>query len=310
MMKKKILYFLLTIVAACGSLQYTSAQIYDADGLYVDTVFHDHINRQADDFVIVSLCVADPTTWQQDMLGTNGHAFIRLQCPIFHLDNCFSYESEPAEDNLWRYFKKDLKMGLFCYSTESQIEVYRNWNRTIHEYQLNLPPGVEQRLWEIMDNHVNNGTKLPMDMYKRGCAISLVHFVNEALRDTKIEYHEWPEEVLTKTRYQIIYDRYADYPWIRLAACWWALDKRFDAPCTNEEKLVMPDLLVEAWSRATLNGEPFMIDLGNLVSGKAVLPVSKTYFTPTVALVLFLLIVVGLVGLLVCRKKYRSSCKG
>lgn len=60
-------------------VQNASAQIYDADGLYVDTVFHDHINRQADDFVIVSLCVADPTTWQQDMLGTNGHAWLRLQ---------------------------------------------------------------------------------------------------------------------------------------------------------------------------------------------------------------------------------------
>lgn len=304
----RLTYILLSVVLLCTTLS-ASSQIYDADGLYVDTIFHDHVNRQAEDFVIVSLCVADPTTWQQDMLGTNGHAWLRLQCPVFDLDNSFSYECESAEDNLWKYFKKDLKMGLFCYSTESQMAVYRKWNRTIHEYRLNLPPDAEQRLWEIMDNHVNNGVKLPMDMYKRGCAISLVHFVNEALEDTKIEYHEWPEEVLEKSRYQIIYDRYADYPWIRLAACWWALDKRFDAPCSNEEKLIMPDILVEAWSRATLNGEPFMIDQGELVSGKDVMPVSKTYFTPIVALVLFLLMIIGMVGLVIWRKRSKRLCQ-
>lgn len=264
--------------------------------------------RQTEDFVTASICVADPTHWRDDILGTNGHAFIRLQCPVFELDNSFSYECESAEDNLWRYFMKDLRMGLFCYSTESQIEVYRHWNRTIHEYQLNLPPDAELRLWEIMDNHVNNGTKLPMDMYKRGCAISLVHFVNEALGDTKIDYHEWPEEVLTKTRYQIIYDRYADYPWIRLAACWWALDKRFDTPCSNEEKLIMPDILVEAWSKATLSDKPLMIDRGDLVTGETVV-VSKTYITPTVVLVLLVLIITGAIGVFVWRKRGKRLCQ-
>ena len=91
-------YILLTIVALCGFAQGGFAQIYDEQGQYVDTIFHDHINRQAEDFVIVSLCVADPTDWKDDMLGVLGHAFIRLQCPVFDLDNCFSYECEPLED--------------------------------------------------------------------------------------------------------------------------------------------------------------------------------------------------------------------
>lgn len=45
----------LSVVLLLGTMQPLSAQIYDADGQYVDTLFHDHINRQADDFIRVSL---------------------------------------------------------------------------------------------------------------------------------------------------------------------------------------------------------------------------------------------------------------
>lgn len=280
------------------------AQIYDADGLYVDTIFHDHVNRQTDDFVIVSLCVADPTDWRDDFMGVLGHAFIRLQCPVFGLDNSFSYECESAKDNLWRFLTGNLKMGLFRYETESQVEVFTQWNRSIHEYQLNLPPEAEQRLWEIMDNHVNNGVKLPMDMYRRGCAISLVHFVNEALGDAPIEYHEWTE-VFAQSRYDIIKGALVDYPWIWLTARCLVIDKRFDKPCSNEDKLVIPAQLAEVWQLATLNGAPFAVYLGDLTSGsnKAV---EKTYFTPAVALVLFLVLLCGIVCWRVLRKRKKG----
>lgn len=264
---RKNIYILLTIVALCGFVQRGSAQIYDETGQYVDTIFHDHVNRQAEDFVIVSLCVADPTDWKDDLMGVLGHAFIRLQCPVFELDNCFSYECEPIEGNWWRFLTGDLKMGMFRYTTESQIEVFNKWNRTIHEYQLNLPPEAEQRLWEIMDNHVNNGIKLPMDMYKRGCAISLVHFVTQALGETKIEYGEWPEE-FKKNQKEIILDALEEHPFLRLTTHLFILDDRFAKDCANEDKLVIPAQLAEVWQRATLNGKPLAEYVGNLTEQK------------------------------------------
>lgn len=48
--------------------------------------FNDTIDRLAPDFVLVSLCVADPTDMTRDYLGVTGHAFLRLQCPTFNLD--------------------------------------------------------------------------------------------------------------------------------------------------------------------------------------------------------------------------------
>lgn len=303
-MKEYLTYILLILAVICGSVQYASAQIYDEEGQYVDTIFHDHINRQAEDFVIVSLLVADPTDWRDDFMGVLGHAFIRLQCPVFGLDNCFSYECEPAKDNLGRFLKGELKMGMFRYTTDSQLDAYRAWNRTIHEYQLNLPPEAEQRLWEIMDNHVNNGTKLPMDMYKRGCAISLVHFVTEALGDSKIEYHEWPEE-FKKSRYELIHDALDNYPWLQIFL-FKTIDKRFDKPCSNEEKLVIPVQLAEVWQSATLNGEPFATYLGDLTTGTDRV-VEKTYFTPMVALVVLLLLIGCGIGAVVWRKSKKQK---
>lgn len=262
---KHLLYILFLLLLTLAPVGRVSAQIYDAEGQYVDTIFHDHINRQAEDFVIVSLCVAEPTRWQDDFMGVLGHAFIRLQCPVFGLDQCFSYECESAKENWWRFLTGNLKMGMFRFPTESQIEVFARWNRTIHEYRLNLPPEAEQRLWEIMDNHVNNGVKLPMDMYKRGCAISLVHFVNQALGEAKIQYAEpWPEE-FEKSRYEIIYDRMGDHTFIR-KFLFLTVDKRFDKPCANEEKLVIPAMLADVWQRATLDGRPFAEYVGDLTN--------------------------------------------
>ena len=57
---------------------------------YVDPVFGDTIDRSAEDFVKVSLVIADPGALFSSVLG---HACLRMQCPVFGLDACYSYES-------------------------------------------------------------------------------------------------------------------------------------------------------------------------------------------------------------------------
>ena len=150
--------------------------------------FNDTIDRLDPNFVLVSLCVADPTDWQDDVLGVAGHAFLRLQCPIFGLDHCFSYEGERVNDNLFKYLSGQTKMGMFRAHTNEYLEDFRKWNRSVHEYRLNMPPEAEQRLWEIMDNHTTNKISLRHDLKKYGCAITVVRFVKQALAETPIIY--------------------------------------------------------------------------------------------------------------------------
>ena len=97
MLLRKIYSFLsLLLIATTVSAQQPEISVAERNAAQG---FNDTIDRLAPDFVLVSLCVADPVNWKDDALGTSGHAFLRMQCPTFGLDYCFSYEGENVNDN-------------------------------------------------------------------------------------------------------------------------------------------------------------------------------------------------------------------
>lgn len=252
--------------------------------------FNDTIDRLAPDFVLVSLCIADPTDYKEDALGTSGHAFLRLQCPIFGLDNCFSYEGENVNDNLYRYLNGQTKMGMFAVRTDEYLEDYRHWNRAVHEYRLALPPEAEQLLWEIMDNHITRGITLRQDLNKYGCAITVVRYVKKALETTPIVYaHD--EEMERMTRREIGYRSLANHPWLRLFSMVMT-DNKADKDLPIDEKLIIPADLAAVWQQATINGTPIATYIGDIVEG-APLKESKPWFTPILAAILIVLITLG-----------------
>lgn len=225
--------------------------------------FNDTIDRLAEDFVFVSLMVADPTDWRDDVLGVQGHAFLRLQCPVFDLDYCFSYESEHVNTQLAKYAKGKLKMGMFAYPTDAYLEDYRRWNRAVHEYRLNLPPEVETRLWEIMDNKLSRRLSLKLDLSRRGCAISVVHFIKAALQDIPIVYPQGTRyEVLS--RREILYQDQEKNPWLRLVSCA-MVPNAYDKDCSIDEKLIAPADLAEIWLQSTINGDTLAVYIGDAV---------------------------------------------
>lgn len=253
--------------------------------------FNDTIDRLDPDFVKVSLCIADPTDYKDDALGTSGHAFLRLQCPTFGLDYCFSYEGERVNDNLYRYLSGQTKMGMFAVPTDDYLEDFRQWNRSVHEYFLALPPESEQRLWEIMDNHITHGITLRQDLNKYGCAITVVRYVKKALAEIPIVYAQ-DEEMEHMTRREIGYRSLANHPWLRLTSMIFT-DNKADKNLPIDEKLIIPADLASVWQQATLQGQPFAIYVGDIVEG-APLDNSKTWFTPIVAAILILLITIGM----------------
>ena len=251
--------------------------------------FNDTIDRLADDFVLVSLCVADPTDPSDDALGTSGHAFLRLQCPTFALDYCFSYEGENVNDNIFRYLSGQTKMGMFAVPTTEYLEDYRQWNRSVHEYHLALPPESEQRLWEIMDNHITNGITLRQDLNKYGCAITVVHYVKKALAETPIVYAP-NEELEHMTRREIGYRSLANHPWLRLTSMIFT-DNKSDKDLPIDEKLIIPADLAEVWQQAKVQDAQLATYLGDIVEG-APLDETKPWFTPMLAAILIVLITI------------------
>ena len=249
--------------------------------------FNDTIDRLAPDFVKVSLCIADPTDYREDALGTSGHAFLRLQCPTFGLDYCFSYEGENVNDNLYRYLSGQTKMGMFAIPTDEYMKDYRKWNRSVHEYALALPPEAKLRLWEIMDNHLTNGIVLRHDLNKYGCAITVVRYVKQALMDIPINYAP-DSELEYMSRREIGYRSLANHPWLRLTSMIFT-DNEADTDVPLDEKLIIPADLAAVWQQAEVQGLPFATYVGDIVEGSP-LEETKPWLTPMIAAFLILLI--------------------
>ena len=283
-MKRYLLLLFVAFAALVQAREMTVAERNAAQG------FNDTIDRLAPDFVTVSLCIADPTDYKDDALGTAGHAFLRLQCSTFGLDYCFSYEGERVNDNMYRYLSGKTKMGMFAVPTGEYLEDYRKWDRSVHEYKLAIPAEAEQRLWEIMDNHLTQGIVLRQDLNKYGCAITVVRYVKKALGEMPIVYAP-DEELENMTRREIGYHSLANHPWLRLVSMIFT-DNKADDALPIDEKLFVPADLAAVWQRASLQGQPFATYLGDIVEGAPV-DDSKPWFTPMLAAILVLLLTIG-----------------
>ena len=280
---------LLTLLLLLAGTFSASAQIVDANGQYVDTVFNDNVDRTAEDFVIASLLVADPGTVLYSVLG---HACIRLQCPTFDMDYCFSYESEDASQKVLAFLAGKLTMGLFAIPVEEYCQIYEEDGRGVYEYTLNLPIDVKRELWRVLDEHVAQGYRLPYDYYNRGCAITIVDFVKEALGKTVIVYDRSLYESIPTGR-DLVKDNTTKALWVRFVACFLA-GNEVDEPLVGDKQLLVPTDLVKAWQKATVNGEILLASEPTiLVEGKP--QINDGWFTPMVlAIILLVLSIINL----------------
>ena len=297
----RVVYIILLLL---GISMFANAQTKSATELSVAERnaaqgFNDTIDRLAPDFVTVSLCVADPTDQSQDYLGMTGHAFLRLQCPTFGLDYCFSYESEKIKGQLWDYLTGKLRMSMCAVPTDIYVEDYRIWKRAVHEYRINMPAEAEQRLWEQMDNHMMTEREMQMDLIKFGCTNTILRYVEKSLAPDRIEYR-WPEKFLTKSAMEIAEEHLECYPWsllgIRLTA-----GKDFARMKNPKQKVFFPTDLLEVWSQSTINGEPMLTYVGDLVEAEPVV-VQKPWFTPQVCGILLLVLLIGIIGVGIYRR--------
>lgn len=277
---------LLTFLSLLMGTFSVPAQVVDAEGQYVDTVFNDYVDRMAEDFVIASLLIADPGTVLYSVLG---HACIRLQCPAFGLDYCFSYESEGVQNRVMSFLAGKLKMGLFAIPIEEYCASYREDGRGVYEYMLNLSIEVKRKLWRILDEHLEEGQRLPYDYYHRGCATTAMEFVKEALGETVIEYdralYNQPH-----TAREIYFQYTKPSMWMRFISVFLA-GNEVDVVHSNDRQLIAPMALLSAWMQAKVNGEPLLASEPNvLVEGEP--QVADGWFTPMLLAILLLVLAI------------------
>ena len=79
------------ILALALSLSALAAPPHDAStGVAANDGFNDGIDRSDPNFVKASLLIMSPG---DELYSCAGHSVLRLECPKFNLDYCFTYES-------------------------------------------------------------------------------------------------------------------------------------------------------------------------------------------------------------------------
>ena len=265
--------------------------------------FDDGIDRSDSNFVIASLIMVSSS---DSLYSGLGHVCIRLECPKFNLDCCYTEESEDVGHRVLTYFAGKLRMGMFAMKTEKFLSGFRTERRGVRQYRLNLPPEVKQRLWKAFDERVAQGPNMPYDYEKRGCAWAVLSCILEALGPVKLEIPEWTEKY-DLTRRELMHRVLGEYPWnmFFLHAIWGAaLDK--DLP--KLEKIVVPRDLLEFLKKARIGGVPVVDGSSVELVADGRPPHSPTWFTPMAAAVLLLLL--SVIRLVLSSSRWRIVLDG
>ena len=255
--------------------------------------FNDTIDRMADDFVTVSLVVAEPGKVLYSVLG---HACLHLQCPTFGLDYIYTYESEGVQGKVFRFLMNDLKMGMGRLHLDEYMQPFLIEGRGVKEYALQLPPEVKSELWRVCDERTEQGLNLEYDPVKRGCAISVVHSVEEAIRSANkmtgkhymIEHPEWGKP-FDRTLREIFYDN-APHDW-GLFWCMTIVGGIVDEPdLPQNEKQICPQELVDIWMHSSINGKQIINAPAKVLNEGE--PLEKSLFSPLIVSLIILILAI------------------
>lgn len=215
-----------------------------------EDAFNDGIDRNAPDFVKASVLIMTPG---DELFSCVGHAAIRLECPKFDLDYCFSCESESAKSRVATFLQGALKMGFVAVPTAEFLEPYDHDRRGVRQYALNLPPAVKQRLWQILDAKAAEGVCHPYDYIQRGCAKAVLDCLKEACAPKTLT-----GPVLSITQRETFFRELSEsYPWTLFA-----LNALVGTETDTFVEVVTPGNLLRYLERATLDGIPLLQDTG------------------------------------------------
>lgn len=212
------------------------------------------ILHPAEDFVTASICVASPG---EEMYSALGHACLRLQCPSHNLDYVYSYESEDATQKVLDFFAGKLKMLVLAVPTDFYVAHYMPEGRGMEEYTLNLPIRVKQRLWQQMDKRIAY-SPVPYDYLNRGCALSILRWLEEAIGKDSIEYAPWPEKY-GRSRAEIVYDSITN-EWSSFFLATFVAGEVHKINIDNTRKVLLPTELIEVLQGAKAFGEPILTE--------------------------------------------------
>ncbi|MBQ0073945.1 MAG: DUF4105 domain-containing protein [Prevotella sp.] len=245
----------------------------------------DNDSIPSEDFVIASVLIASPG---EEIYSTLGHACIRLQCPTHNLDYVFSSESEDATKKVILFFAGRLKMRTAAIPTTEYLSQYSKEGRGVIEYILNLPIKTKQRLWQQMDERLEEPNE-PYDFLNRGCAQSVLQWLEDAIGTDSLQYGTWGEK-WNRSRKEIACDN-VESPWGRSFLYCFFDGKARTETLSNMRKVIVPAELIEVLQHAKAYGKPLLSKEGTTIV-KQTKTIEYSWFTPLILAILILIVAI------------------
>ena len=267
----------------------TSAQVVDGyDGPLPDPSIE--VLADSSNFVTASLLIVTPSN---SFYSVFGHAALRMQCPAYHLDYVFTFESDPNVSGFMTFFMGKSKASFVSVPSGVFLDGIEKSNRGLTQYELNLSHRQKQNLWRLLDEDVAKGECWRFSL-RNNCVSMLERDLEIAIEGDSIMWNRQMEGAFRNNgdelRHDLRQSPWAEFVFVSFggAACGDQFD--FVARLCPEN---LPNALREASfvNMATSEQRPVLKS-----DGQHLLPTKKiceaSAFSPTIVFSLLLLICV------------------
>lgn len=212
------------------------------------------VPAEEQEFVSSYLIVVDPSP---KISSAAGHAALRMVCPEYDMDFCFSVLSDVPEEDMNRLFVTGkLKAGMIAIPTSQFTERYQAEGRGVCQYKLLLSDEVKRELWRALDNDVERGQTIPFDPMGWNCTSRIQLMLEQALDTDVIEYQDM-SKLMGHTFHDVVADYDCANSWAKLFTM---TITGFDADIVlpMHDQIFIPTYMAEALQYATINGQPVL----------------------------------------------------
>jgi len=178
-----------------------------------------------------------------------GHAAIRMEYPSGGLDFCFSYDSEDDAINVMRLLLGHARGRTIAVKWTDYEAQYEGERRGITALPLNLTRREKQRLWQLLDQQINDNTTT-FDILKSSCSSVALLNIERALDNEYIDWGEWQSKCGATTYRDIIRQSTAGHPWWQ--SFWLLTLGGTDGSQNAEPESLPPTMLLSVLKNATL----------------------------------------------------------
>ena len=200
-------------------------------------------------FVTASILISEPL---HALYSVFGHATLRMECPVHHLDYVFTFESDANVGTFMTGVAGKAKAKYVAVPTDSFINHAKEIGRGLKQYELNLTHHEKQELWRLLDEEMMAGAYRNFNLLFTNCLTTSILNVQRCLIDEHFEWGplEYPQTLNDGElfRHAVRHSPWAEFLFITFGGT--AYDRR-----SVQEYRLTPETIIPMLRKATFTND-------------------------------------------------------